>query len=404
MKIAILGYGVVGSGVAEVLKTNRAQIFKRTNQNIEVKYVMDTRKFPGDELEKNFVDDFAVIENDGEVQIIVEAIGGDTVAYDYVKRALQSGKSVCTPNKALVASHGAELIALAKEKGCCFLFEASVGGGIPLIRPFNDAMVSIDEVKSVAGILNGTSNYILTQMSANGKSYAEALSAAQKLGYAEQDPTADVGSFDACRKLSIMLSLATGKQVNYEKIHTEGIEKISVEDFAFGNALGFTLKQLVWGEINAAESSVGAIAAPFFVPLSHPLASINDVYNGFWATGKTTGNIMFYGSGAGKLPTASAVVSNIADAICGCSHSYEWTAEKINILPSENYVFRKIIRVACDDKTALTSVVTSAITLAEFPGFAAWITPPETETSLEKIKSLPGVKSIERVLRIYDPA
>ncbi|MCL2456019.1 MAG: homoserine dehydrogenase [Defluviitaleaceae bacterium] len=399
MKIAILGFGVVGSGVAEVIESNRAQIFKRTNQHVEVKYILDSREISG------AVKDFSVIENDEEVKIIVEAIGGDTIAYDYVKRALLRGKSVCTPNKALVASHGAELIALAKKNGCCFLFEASVGGGIPLIRPFNDAMVSIDEVKNVAGILNGTSNYILTQMSVHGKSYADALSAAQKLGYAEQDPTADVGSFDACRKLSIMLSLAIGKKVDYEKIRTEGIEKINTEDFAFGNALGFTLKQLVCGEINHADSSVEAVAAPFFVPLSHPLAAINDVYNGFWATGKTTGNIMFFGSGAGKLPTASAVVSNIADAILGCSHSYEWSNENVNVLPSEDYTFRKIIRVACDEN-ALDGVIDSAITLAEFPGFAAWVSPleteAETEKSLEKIKSLAGVKSVERVLRIYD--
>jgi homoserine dehydrogenase len=290
MKIALLGYGVVGSGVAEVLNLNRTQIAKRTGHNIEIKYVMDMRKFPNDPLEKCFVDDFAVIENDKEVKIVVEAIGGDTVAYDYVKRAILSGKSVCTPNKNLVAVHGAELIALAKEKGVCFLFEASVGGGIPLIRPFNDALAAVDEVQSIAGILNGTSNYILTQMSVNGTSYAEAVKAAQELGYAEQDPTADVGGFDACRKLAIMLSLATGKQVDFNNIKTQGIEKISLEDFAFGNALGFTLKQLVNG--NICENGVEAITAPFLIPLTHPLATVSDAYNAVFVKGKTTGNVM----------------------------------------------------------------------------------------------------------------
>lgn len=403
-KVAILGYGVVGSGVAEVLRVNQAQIAKKAGQNIEVKYVLDLRDFPGDPVQPFLTKNFDEIENDPEVKIVVESIGGDTVAYDYAKRALLSGKSVCTPNKALIAKYGAELISIAKEKGVSLLFEASVGGGIPLIRPFTEALLT-DEIQAVSGILNGTSNFILTQMSANGTSYAEALKDAQNLGYAEQDPTSDVGGFDACRKLAIMLSLTIGKQVNYEEIKTEGIENIGAEDFAFAKAFGFTLKQMVDGRV--CENGVEALTAPFLVPLTHPIAAINDVYNGCWVKGKTTGNVMFYGSGAGKLPTASAVVSNIVDAALFTHVPYEWATEKIKLLPTEGYVRRKLVRVLCDNKNALADAVkTQAVTLPEYPGFAAWLTPPETEAqtavALENLKTIPGFKAVERVLRIYD--
>ncbi|MCL2198448.1 MAG: homoserine dehydrogenase [Defluviitaleaceae bacterium] len=398
MKIAILGYGVVGSGVAEVLKTNATQITKKTGKKIEVKHVLDLRDFPGDPHEALMTKDFAVIENDPEVKIVVESIGGETAAYDYTKRAILSGKSVCTPNKALIAKHGAELFALAKKKGVNMLFEASVGGGIPLIRPYIDALCT-DQIQAVAGILNGTSNYILTQMSENGTSYATALKDAQNLGYAEQDPTADVGGYDACRKLCILLSLAVDKQVNYENVRTEGIENISTEDFAFGKALGFTLKQIVSGKVY--ESGVGALAAPFFVPLAHPLAAVNDVYNAAWVTGKTTGNVMFYGSGAGKLPTASAVVSNIVDAAHMQPLVHGWAPEEAKILPADKYVTRKIIRVTCENPAEIKK----AATLPQYPNQAAWITTAESEEqtakSLAEIKKTSGIKTIERVLRIY---
>lgn len=405
IKIAILGYGVVGSGVAEVLRNNQAQIMKKTGQEIEVKYVLDLRELPGDPLECRLVKDFAVIENDPEVTIVVESMGGETVAYDYAKRALLAGKNVCTPNKALMAKHGAELLALAKEKDISLLFEASVGGGIPLIRPFNSALLT-DEIETVSGILNGTSNYILTQMSVKGTSYAEALKSAQELGYAEADPTADVGGFDACRKLSILLSLATGKRVDYEDIQTEGIENISGEDFAFAHALGFTLKQIVDGRI--CENGVEAITAPFLVPLFHPMSTVNEAYNAAWVKGKATGNIMLYGSGAGKHPTASAVISDIVDIANSCTHiPYGWTAEKVKVLPVSGYVKRKVIRVACENPGVIVDAVDSenAVALPDYPGYAAWITEPQTEAEttalLEKLKELPGFKSVERVLRVF---
>ncbi|MCL1884206.1 MAG: homoserine dehydrogenase [Defluviitaleaceae bacterium] len=408
MKIAILGYGVVGSGVAEVLRLNGSRILKKTGHNIELKYVLDTRDLSGDPIEPFLAKNFEEIESDPEIKIVVESIGGETIAYDFVKRALLSGKSVCTPNKALMAKHGAELLAIAKQKDVSLLFEASVGGGIPLIRPFNDALLT-DEILAISGIVNGTSNYILTQMSENGTSYSEALKAAQNLGYAEADPTADVGGFDACRKLSILLSLAVGKQVDYEDIKTVGIEKISAEDFSFASALGFTLKQLVNAKI--CENGVEALTAPFLVKLTHPLAAVNDVYNAVYITGKTTGDIMLYGSGAGKLPTASAVVSNIADAAVNRHIPYEWKSDKAKILPASGYVRSKVIRVLCSDEKAMLDAIKAsnpqvkATTLANFPGHVAWITPPETDADTEKfiksLNSVSGLKSVERVLLVY---
>lgn len=400
MKVAILGYGVVGSGVAKVLRLNAAQIFRQAGQAVEVKYILDLRDFPGDPLESLLIKDFSIIERDPEIAVVVESIGGETVAYDFAKRALLAGKSVCTPNKALVAKYGAELISVAAKNGVNMLFEASVGGGIPLMRPFTDAMLT-DEVLGISGILNGTSNYILTQMSENGTSYTEALRAAQKLGYAEQDPTADVGGFDACRKLAIMLSLATGKTADYRDVKTEGIENIGAADFAFARALGFTLKQIVSARI--LENGVEALTAPFLVPLSHPMAAVNDVYNAAWISGKTTGNVMFYGSGAGSLPTASAVVSNIVDVAKARHFPLSWTEEKAKILPPDDYVTAKVIRVACDGNAA--EKIDGAVTLAEYPNEAAWISPAKTEAEtaaeIESLKKTAGIKSVERVLRIF---
>ncbi|MCL1846325.1 MAG: homoserine dehydrogenase [Defluviitaleaceae bacterium] len=345
MRIAILGYGVVGSGVAEVLKINAAQVAKKageSGESIDVKYILDTRDFPGEDQKSKFIKNFEEIERDPEIKIVAECIGGETTAYDFAKRAILAGKHVVTPNKALIAAHGAELFALAKERGVHLLFEASVGGGIPLIRPFCGALLT-DEVQEIAGILNGTSNYILTQMNDNGKSYDNALKSAQELGYAEADPTADVGGFDACRKLSILLSLATGKTVDYKDIPTEGIEKITADDFAFAAENGYTLKHLAIAKISA--GGVQAVVAPFLVKIGHPMSTVSDVYNALWARAKTTGSVMFYGSGAGKLPTASAVVSNLVDIAQNACAAHIWTAERVKILPAEGFAMKKTFRI-----------------------------------------------------------
>jgi len=401
IKIAILGYGVVGSGVAEVLQRNQTQIAKKAGKNIEVKYVLDIRDFEGD---TTFVKDFAIIENDPEVSIVIESIGGETVAYDYARRALLAGKAVCTPNKALMARHGAELLALAKKQNVPLLFEASVGGGIPLLRPFNDALTT-DEIETVSGILNGTCNYILTEMSVKGTSYADALKSAQELGYAEADPTADVGGFDACRKLSILLSLATGKQADYEEILTEGIEKISTADFDFAHALDFTLKHIVTGRI--CENGAKAIAAPFLVELGHPMATVSDAFNAAWIKPKFTDSVMLYGSGAGKYPTASAVVSNIVDAAVGRYGDFFWTDEEVKILPSADYVFRRVIRISCENPGEFLKAVKSekSALLPQYPGCAAWLTSPQTEAEagalLQELAKIPGYKATEQVLRVF---
>lgn len=394
MKIAILGYGIVGSGVAEVLKINAAQVAKKAGQSIEIKYILDLRDFPGDPMESFFVKNLDEVIADPEVEIVVESIGGETVAYDFAKRAILAGKHVVTPNKALIAAHGAELFALAAERGVHVLFEASVGGGIPLIRPYCGALLT-DEVQEIAGILNGTCNYILTQMREHGASYADALESAQKLGYAEADPTADVGGFDACRKLSILLSLATGKTADYTNIKTVGIEKISTEDFAFADAFGFTLKQLATAKISA--DGAEAITAPFLVAAGHPLSVVNDVYNALWATGKTTGSVMLYGSGAGKHPTASAVVTNLVDIAQGSAYAHGWTSDNVRILPDEGYKMKKMIRVSCDNPAELAAK--NIKTLLQYPNSVAWITPLETDA--ETAAALKGLR-VEQILRIYE--
>ncbi|MCL1843262.1 MAG: homoserine dehydrogenase [Defluviitaleaceae bacterium] len=409
IKIAIMGYGVVGTGVARVLEQNRIQTTRRVGQEIEIKYILDLKDFPGDPLESLVIKDFAKIENDDDIKIVVEAIGGDGIAYEFTKRALLRGKSVCTSNKALMATHGPELIAIAKEKNINILFEAAVGGGIPLIRPFNDALL-VDKIASVAGILNGTTNYILTQMDTKGKSYEDALKSAQDLGYAEQDPTADVEGHDAARKISILLSLATGKHVDFETVKTEGIN-VGAEDFAFANALGFTIKPMAVGRV--CETGVEALVAPFLVQRGHPVSTVNDVFNGVMVKGETTGSVMFYGCGAGMMPTASAVVSDIADAALHLNRhiAHKWEAEKMQVLPVSEYVMRKCIRISCDNPEAfikeLATSTAQVATLPEYPSFIAWTTPAETQAQtnmlIEKIKSAPGFKAVERVLYIYDP-
>ena len=245
-KIAVLGYGTVGSGVVEILDANAESISKKAGQPIEVKSVLDLRDFPGDPIQEKIVHDIDLVINDDEIDVVVEVMGGVEPAFTFVKRALEAGKSVCTSNKALVAAHGAELLAMAKERSLNFMFEASVGGGIPIIRPLNQALTA-DEITKITGIMNGTTNYILTKMSNDGSSYEEVLKEAQALGYAERNPEADVEGYDACRKIAILTSLADGRTVNFEEITTEGITKISNEDFAYARKLNSVIK--LWQQV-----------------------------------------------------------------------------------------------------------------------------------------------------------
>ncbi len=296
-KIALLGYGTIGSGVAEVLRINKESIAKKAGDQIEIKYILDLRKFPGDPNEDKIVHDYDVILNDPEIAVVVEAMGGVEPAYTFTKNALLAGKSVATSNKALVAKHGAELIALAGEKNLNFLFEASVGGGIPIIRPLISCLTA-DVVEEITGILNGTTNYMMTKMSEEGSEFEDVLKDAQQKGYAEADPTADIEGHDACRKIAILTSLVSGQQVDFEDIHCEGITRISATDIKYAKALGRSIKLLASSRL--VDGKYCALVAPFMLSVEHPLYPVSDVFNAVFVHGNVLGDAMFYGSGAGK--------------------------------------------------------------------------------------------------------
>ncbi len=311
MKIAIMGFGVVGSGVGEVVTKNQENLINKCGESIEIAHILDLRDFPDSEFDC-FTKDFNDILNDPEVGVVVETMGGVNPAYDFTKKLLLAGKHVVTSNKELVATHGTELLALARERNINYLFEASVGGGIPIIRPLYSCLTA-GEATDVFGILNGTTNYILTQMFQCGESFENALKAAQQKGYAEADPTADVEGYDTCRKIAILAALAFGKALDYTKISTEGITKITADDVAFAEKLGYAIKLI--GHSTKDGDAVYAAVFPAFVPKNSPLAGINDVFNGIIVRGSDLGEVMFYGRGAGKLPTANAVVADVVDAI-----------------------------------------------------------------------------------------
>lgn len=312
VNVAILGFGVVGSGVAEVLATNGPHIDKKVDDLIRLKYILDVRDFPDSPFADKVIHDFSIIENDPEVNIVVETIGGTKVALDFTRRALAAGKSVVTSNKELVAEHGCELLKLAQEKGVSYLFEASVGGGIPIIRPLNQCLAA-NEIEEIAGILNGTTNYILTRMIRAGLSFDAALKEAQQNGYAEQDPTADIEGHDACRKICILSSLSFGRHVYPSQVPTEGITGVTLADVAYADACGKKIK-LLGRAIRRPDGKVCAFVAPHLVDVENPLAGVEDVFNAIAVRGNAIGDVMFYGRGAGKLPTASAVVADVIDA------------------------------------------------------------------------------------------
>ena len=312
VKIAILGYGTVGSGVYEILKKNPPAIAKKAGDTIDIKYILDIRDFDDHPEKHLFTKNFDDILNDDEVSIVVEVMGGITPAYTFSKSAILKGKTVVTSNKELVATHGTELIRLAKENHVNYFFEASVGGGIPIIRPLNQCLTA-NEIDEVNGILNGTTNFILTKMFEEGATFESSLREAQSLGYAERNPEADVEGHDACRKTAILASLATGKFVDYHNIPTEGITKISTADVFFAGKIGYVIKLI--GSANVSQDGkVSAIVAPRLVSKDSQLADVSGVFNAILVHGDSIGDVMFYGRGAGKLPTASAVVADVIDA------------------------------------------------------------------------------------------
>ena len=312
LNVAILGFGTVGSGVAEVLTMNKELLAKKVGQELNVKYILDTREFPGNPFESKIIHDFSVIENDPEVQLVAECIGGATIAYEFVKKCLQAGKHIATSNKELVAVKGYELLQIAKEKNVNFFFEASVGGGIPVLRPLSFDLAG-NEITQVAGIMNGTTNYILTKMLGEGAAFADVLKDAQAKGYAEANPAADVEGLDACRKTCILSALSFGFHVYPDMVPTEGITKITEEDVAIAASANMKIK-LLGRTMLTADGKVCAFVAPNFIPVSCPLAHVDDVFNAILVRGNAVNETMFYGPGAGKLPTASAVVGDLADA------------------------------------------------------------------------------------------
>ena len=398
IKIAVMGYGTIGSGVVEVLATNKDSIAKRAGDEIEVKYVLDLREFPGDPIEDKVVHDYQTIVNDPEVSVVVETMGGVEPAYTFVKAMLEAGKHVTTSNKALVADKGAELIALAKAKNVNFLFEASVGGGIPIIRPLNSCLTA-DEIEEITGILNGTTNYMMTKMSNEGLEFEDVLKDAQEKGYAEKDPSADIEGYDACRKIAILTSLVCGQQVDFNDIHTEGITKISATDIKYAKQMGRVIKLLASSK--KTENGYSAMVAPFLLSPEHPLYNVNDVFNAIFVHGNVLGDAMFYGSGAGKLPTASAVVADIVDIAKHLNRNImiEWSSKKLELVDykkAENVFFVRTIA----DKAKIESVFGN-VEFVEVEGITGEIgfvtTSMKEDTFATKAAGLGNVLSVIRV-------
>ena len=313
VEIAIMGFGVVGSGVGEVLREHAESIARRAKEEIHIKYILDLRDFPDSPFAGRFIKDFNTILNDPDIRIVVKVMGGLHPAFDYVKACLENGKSVVTSNKELVAAKGAELLAIAQKNNLNFLFEASVGGGIPIIRPISQCLAA-NEVIGIAGILNGTTNFILTKMIRDQMDFDTALALAQKLGYAERDPSADIDGPDACRKICILASLAFGRHVYPEQVHTEGIRGLKLADVEYAESWGGVVKLI--GKVKKLDSGkLQIICCPMFIDRDSQLANVDDVFNGILVRGDATGDVVFYGKGAGKLPTASAVVADVIDCV-----------------------------------------------------------------------------------------
>lgn len=357
-KIAVLGYGVVGSGTVEVFYKNKESLEKKAGTELDIKYILDVRDFPDSPYADKFTKDFNVILNDPEVTVVAEVIGGLKPAFDFVKSSLLAGKSVVTSNKEMVAAKGAELLAIAKEKNVNFFFEASVGGGIPIIKPLH-ACLSANEIDEIAGILNGTTNFILTKMIRDGMGFDEALKIAQDLGYAERNPSADVDGHDACRKICILASLAFGKHVYPDSVHTEGITKITLQDVEYCDSFDAKIKLI--GCAKREENDMISIGVfPAIIKDESQLAGVNDVFNAILVRGDATGDVVFYGKGAGKLPTASAVVSDIISAVKhhDTSKSLTWAdSEQTFIKSFDEFVCASYIRLVAKNIDVTKAVI-----------------------------------------------
>ena len=400
IRAAILGYGNIGGGVAEVITKNQDQVAKAVGDSVEIKYVLDLREFPGDPMEKKVVHDIDTIINDPEIKVIAETMGGDEPAYTFTKKALEAGKSVCTSNKELVANHGPELMRIAKEHDCNYFIEASAGGGIPIIRTLNEALKQ-EHILNITGIVNGTTNYILTKMEKEGAAYADVLKQAQDLGYAERNPEADVEGYDACRKIAILSSLMSGKNVDFKEVYTEGITKIGAEDFLYAKKMGKTIKLLAMSKKE--ENGYNVMVAPFYLGENHPLYPVNDVFNAVFVKGDMLDDSMYYGRGAGKLPTASAVVADMIQAAknLGKNLPVEWSDEKETVLPVENTSRAFFVRLDISQVTPLQALDAFGGTLVEVDELSdevGILTKVMTEKDCKaKCEALKGVKGVIRV-------
>ena len=403
MNIAILGYGVVGSGAAEVLKMNHDKILEKSGQSeLELKYILDLREFPGDPNESLVIHDFNTILNDDSVKIVIETMGGVMPAYEWELACLKAGKSVVTSNKELVAAKGCELLKVAKENNVNFMFEASTGGGIPVLRPINRCL-GANEIEEVAGILNGTTNYILTKMFSEGVSFDDALKTAQELGYAEKNPSADVDGFDAGRKICILAALCFGKHVYPDYVHTEGIRGITAADVKFAEDNDYVIKLI--GSAKKINGKVEIMVSPAMINKESPLAAVNDVFNAVLVRGNAVGDVMFYGRGAGKLPTASAVIADVIDCAKNSEKRADWGWEDYEegyALPYDEFVSRFCIRFEGDAKKAVALIGASDFTAVSDNEYIL-ITPAISRKELdEKFASAKESIKVNSIIRVSD--
>lgn len=394
MKVAICGFGTVGSGCYEVLTTNAARIAAQVGCPVEIKYICDIREFPGHPAEKLIVKDFSVIENDPEVDVVMEVMGGKTFAYDFTKRALLKGKSVCTSNKELVSAHGAELLKLAKEHNCNYFFEASVGGGIPCIRPMITSLTA-DRILEMKSIINGTTNYILTKMRDENMDFSDALKQAQANGFAEANPAADIEGMDAARKTSIFASLVTGKQVDVEDIYTEGITAVTATDIAYAKKLKATIR--LFSLIRECNESYVAMVAPFLIRSNCQLFFVDDVFNAVTVKGNAVGDLMFYGRGAGSLPTASAVVADCVEACrnLGRTLPVYWEEEKFELASKDSLKSNFFVRVPAAEADKAKNIFNISETVDAIGDEFAFVTDVLTDSEFEAKKE--GLTIINRI-------
>ncbi|MDO5132491.1 MAG: homoserine dehydrogenase [Eubacteriales bacterium] len=405
IKAAVLGFGTVGSGVVELFDVNRSCVERRVPEGIEVKYILDLREFPDSPYQNRVVHDFDIILNDPEIRVICETMGGREPAFTFSKKALEKGISVCTSNKELVAAHGPELLRIAREHNCSYLFEASVGGGIPIIRPMNTSLAP-ESITRIVGILNGTTNYMMTRMEQEDISFEDVLKQAQEKGYAERNPEADIEGHDACRKIAILSSLMCGRTVRYEDIPCEGISRVSMKDVAYARRMGYAIKLLGISERDEEKGYFYVRTAPYMVPASHPLHGVEGVFNAIFVHGNLVDNLMFYGRGAGKFPTASAVVSDMLDCALNLGQNIpvRWSDEVMQLSDPGQKTGRYFVRMSAEGREKAKALFADSFDVtAEHAHSDEYVftTGPVTESAFkEAVSSLPDVRSTIRILEL----